>query len=182
MIKIALGLGTNLGNRLENLIMAIRSLLDVGIISNITISSLYETTPLVPENTPGSWKNRTFYNIVIKGETNYTSLELIQKIKVTESILGRKKRLKWAPREIDIDILVYENQCINILHGELSLIIPHTDLLNRDFFLIPLVQLWPEWQYPVIGENLNKPLLAITENFTGTKTIINITQFPKIPL
>ncbi|AIL65253.1 2-amino-4-hydroxy-6- hydroxymethyldihydropteridine pyrophosphokinase [Rickettsiales bacterium Ac37b] len=179
MINIALGLGANLGNRLENLRKAVDYLLSANVISNITISSLYETAPLVPENAPSNW-NKTFYNIVIKGATNYKPLQLLQKIKEIETILGRKKRLKWAPREIDIDILVYAEEYIEISVGSMSLVIPHIDLLNRDFFLVPLAELWPDWKYPIEGIFMHKSALTLINNFTGSKNIINITPFPKI--
>lgn len=178
MINIALGLGTNLGSRLDNLNKAINELLSNGIISDITISSLYETEPLIPKNAPDSW-NKTFYNIVIKGLTKYDPFPLLQKIKEIEHKIGRKKRLKWAPREIDIDILIYENQCINLSLETLPLTIPHKDILNRDFFLLPLAEIWPDLQYPA-DDYLNTSLLTLAKKFAGPKNIINITKFSKI--
>ncbi|MBI3032887.1 dihydropteroate synthase [Candidatus Woesearchaeota archaeon] len=128
---IFLGLGTNLGNKKENLARALELLKEKLIIEKI--SSIYESKPY------GFGKQDNFYNQVIKGTTTLSPYELLYFVKCIEEIMGRKVTFKHGPRIIDIDILLYNDEIITID----DLIIPHPQLEKRDFVLIPLLEIEP---------------------------------------
>ncbi len=133
-----LALGSNIGNRLENIQQAIKLINDnkIKIICN---SSLYETSPY------GYSPQSNFLNMVIKCETELPPLELLKTIKDIETKMGREPTLRWGPRLIDIDILLYEDQ---IIDSE-NLTIPHIELKKRDFFLIPLLEICGDYLDPL---------------------------------
>jgi 2-amino-4-hydroxy-6-hydroxymethyldihydropteridine diphosphokinase len=172
---IVIGLGSNVGDRLRHLEVAVGYL--SGFISNIDISAIYESPALLKDEAPGAW-NVPFLNMAIKGETNLSAQLLLEKIKQVEKQIGRVDRGIWAPREIDIDILVYGDIHIN----ENNLVIPHAGLCQRDFVLLPLADVAPQWCYPVNGEYYGKTAntifaMAFTSNSTAaiTSHIIRIT-------
>lgn len=90
--------------------------------------------------------------MAIAGETALSPTALFSAVKSIEEKIGRKNRGHWAPREIDIDILAYGDDVIHL--ADLS--IPHAELLNRDFVLVPLAEIVPDWCYPVVGEYQGK--------------------------
>ena len=139
--KIILGLGSNVGDRAEYLRLAILEIADF--LEDIKYSSILESKALLPENAPDTW-DMPYLNMAVSGKTNLNSREVLVKIKAIEQKLGREKIGHWSPRTIDIDILAMENLIIN----EPDLIIPHKELLNRDFALKPLLELVPDWKYP----------------------------------
>lgn len=142
---IVLGIGSNIGDRASYLKKAI-DLLSRNI-SNIRVSSVYETDALLPSNAPAAW-NKPFLNMAIAGETHLTPEALLKEIKKIERALGRKTDSpRWSPREVDIDILTYGSK----VHSSQDLTIPHLRLLERPFALIPLAEVAPDWAYPVPG-------------------------------
>lgn len=156
MAQIILGLGCNLGNRENNLREAIK-LLETELLDNVIESSIYETPPLLPENAPDSWKIN-YLNVVIAGNLKVaiTPEEFLVKIKEYEASLGRKPTERWAPREIDIDILFWSD----MVYESQSLCIPHTALLQREFVVKPLLELFPDLLHPKEKDyirNLYKP-------------------------
>lgn len=152
---IILGLGSNIGDKLLNLKNAVAALR--AILQDIKTSSVYESPALLPEGAPPEW-NQNFYNMAIGGNTKLTPQEFLMRIKNLEEKLGRKKTGRWGPREIDIDILAYNNVVVN---GP-DLTIPHQHLLARDFALVPLAEIAPDWLYPKAGESygMNAETLA----------------------
>ena len=142
---IFFALGSNLGDRKDNIDKAISMLEQKLQIEIITISDIFVNNALLLEGSPPEW-NLEFYNIVIKARINldrFSPLEIITIIKKIENNLDRVNISRWSPRTIDIDILIIEN--IKIMQGEI-LTIPHKELHNRDFFLIPLNQIDKNWQ------------------------------------
>lgn len=133
-------LGTNLGNKAQNLHTATQMLVDkTGEL--LHSSAIYETMPWGIEDQP------IFYNQVLAIDT---SLEVTQLLEATQSIevtMGRQKYRKWGERLIDIDILYYDQV---ILESEL-LNVPHSQIPNRRFTLIPLVEVAPKLLHPVLG-------------------------------
>ncbi|MGC8928503.1 MAG: 2-amino-4-hydroxy-6-hydroxymethyldihydropteridine diphosphokinase [Myxococcota bacterium] len=127
-----LSLGSNLGNRFENIQKAVK-LFSVAGIRPIRNSSLYETLPY------GYVYQPNFLNIVVKCSTGLTAKGLLMTIKDIEISIGRTETIRWGPRVIDIDILLYDNLIIK----EEGLTIPHLELKKRDFFLIPLIEIDP---------------------------------------
>lgn len=140
MIPVYLSLGSNMGERIENLRNVIMKLP----LFNLQISPVYETPALLPSDLCGaeveSW-NRPYFNLVVFGLTKLSEFELLEKIQSLEIQFGRshKKRTRWAPRTIDIDILLYGQKKIY----KPNLIVPHSEMLNRSFVLDPLSFLFP---------------------------------------
>lgn len=137
-----LSLGSNIGNRKNNLLKALAEL-EVNNIKKIVVSSLYETSPIGPSQ-------RNFYNIAGKFKTTLAPIELLKKIKDIERLLGRKKTYRWGPRKIDIDILFYGKKVIKTK----NLIIPHKEIFKRQFVLIPLNELTPNLVHTTIHKQI----------------------------
>jgi 2-amino-4-hydroxy-6-hydroxymethyldihydropteridine diphosphokinase/dihydropteroate synthase len=141
--KIIFCLGSNIGNRNLYLQEAVRILQIELELENIKQSTILENKALLIPDSPEEW-NIDFFNIALSAYINLTKfppLEILKVIKKIENKLGRQNRGKWAPREIDIDIVAIDDLKIN--HGE-DLIIPHPELFNRDFFLKTVAEVEPE--------------------------------------
>lgn len=156
--EIALGLGSNLGDRNFYLKAAIDKLQEMGIISNIACSSLDETKAILKPNSPKEWK-LDYLNATVKGLTMLKPDELLKAVKDIEQILGRNDAPRWAPREIDIDILIYGDQVIQ----QDNLTIPHPEILNRPWILKQLLEINPNWKYPTLGPNYQLTIKEIYE-------------------
>jgi 2-amino-4-hydroxy-6-hydroxymethyldihydropteridine diphosphokinase len=144
MLDVILGLGCNIGNRETQLRAAVAALSMT--LENIVVSNFYESAALLPPGAPKEW-DVPFYNMALTGVTALTPEELLTHIKLLEERMGRSQRGMWGPREIDIDILAMGE--IVIRKPEFS--VPHKELLNRDFALVPLAEIAPDWLYPVEG-------------------------------
>ena len=144
-VEVVLGLGSNLPSRVGYLQRAVRMLRTEEVLctQSLRVSSLYVTPALVPQGAPEDW-HQDFMNQAVWGKTTLSPVELLHTIKRVEQSLGRQPRARWAPREIDIDILVYGPQ----VWQDAQLHVPHVGLLQRRFALYPLAELWPEWRYP----------------------------------
>ncbi len=133
---VYIGIGSNVGDSISNIRSAI-SLLE-NFVKNIRESSIYKTIPYGPSNQP------FFLNLVIKGETRLSPEKLLIHLKELEKNLGRQVRGRWREREIDLDILLYDDLIIK----KENISIPHTDMQNRDFVIVPLLELSPEIRDP----------------------------------
>lgn len=142
---IIFGLGSNRGDRLLFLRQAVREL--AVSIRDLRCSPVYESAALLPKDAPPDW-DMPFLNMVVAGQADIDPGQLLVHIKSIEKSLGRQNRGSWGPREIDIDILaVGEN---NVSSETLTL--PHPHMLSRDFVMLPLADLLPQWRYPGQGE------------------------------
>ena len=147
---IYLGIGSNLGNRKNNIEKAKFSLIQ----KNITLlqsSNYYESL---------SWPNTKhpkFLNIVLKISTNLTPIKLIDECKNIEKYLGRTKAPQNSPRICDIDILDYKSKQID---G--NLLLPHPRLHKRNFVLLPLFELDKNWIHPVSKNHIKSLLLSLS--------------------
>ncbi len=162
---ILLGLGSNCGDRIGYLRAAIQKLKSGEGPSSIkifAISPIYESDALLPENAPPSW-DQAFLNLTILAKTNLSPTELLKVVKSIEKSIGRKDRGRWAPREIDIDILAMDSL---IFEAE-GLKIPHPSLLDRPFAMLPLADLLPQWKYPIPGSNSNRSAMEIVSQWKG---------------
>lgn len=153
---VVIGLGSNVGDRLQHLSDAVRYLSKF--VSNLITSSIYESPALLKCDAPDDW-NVPFLNMAVKGKTTLSPQLLLERVKQIEKKIGRIDRGVWAPREIDIDILVYGDMQIN----ENDLIVPHAGLCQRAFALLPLADVAPKWRYPVEGQYYGKTANAISE-------------------
>lgn len=142
MHKVFLGLGANVGDKKKNLEKAI-GLLSEKII-NIQSSKFYETEPW------GYKEQDNFLNAAIRGETSLLPIELLKFVKDVETRVGRIERFKWGPREIDIDILFYDD----LIFKNEDIEIPHPRLHERDFVLKPLMDLDPNFVHPIFKKTI----------------------------
>lgn len=142
-MKYFLCLGSNLGNRGENITYALILLRKEGI-KIIKVSSLYETQPVDYSAQP--W----FYNQLVEIETNLSPSHLLAIIKKIEKRMGRKRTLHKGPRLIDLDIILAEETIIRTEELE----IPHPLMESRKFVLLPLVEISPETVHPLLRKNV----------------------------
>jgi 2-amino-4-hydroxy-6-hydroxymethyldihydropteridine diphosphokinase len=160
--KTYLSLGSNMGDRAENIFCALSVLQSSGFAEIKKISSFYETSAVGP-------KQRNFYNIAAEAETSLSCGDLLSLVKQSEALLGRKPSKKWSPRVIDIDILFYNDEitadtdcrfCGNagnfaVVNCSLPLTIPHKEMQNRLFVLCPLNEIAGNFVHPVLNRKIN---------------------------
>ncbi len=148
MKKVYLGLGSNLGDRIELLRKAIR-MINEAAGKVVALSSVYETEPL------GLESGGDFLNLVLSLETDLSPSGLLGRILMIESKLGRVRcETRYTSRTIDIDILLYNNEIIE----KEALSIPHPRLHQRKFVLMPLTELVPGLVHPVSGKTVTELL------------------------
>ena len=134
-----LSMGSNVGDRYNNISLATNYLSQNNSIEIISESQLYESEPLYNSN------QYNFYNNVIKIQTSLSPYLLLYECKKIESDMGRKKNIKRnMPRIIDIDIITFNNTTIN----SKELIIPHPNAHERKFVLLPLRDIDSEFVFP----------------------------------
>jgi 2-amino-4-hydroxy-6-hydroxymethyldihydropteridine diphosphokinase len=139
---IYLALGTNLGDRMENLHRAVAALPPT--IRVTALSPAYETPPWGYADQPA------FLNMVLAGETDLEPLALIAFLKRLETDLGREKTFRNGPRLIDMDILFYDD----LVFDQSELVIPHPRLHERAFVLVPLNDIAPDLIHPVLKRTI----------------------------
>jgi 2-amino-4-hydroxy-6-hydroxymethyldihydropteridine diphosphokinase len=140
MPRVAVAIGSNLGDRRAHLDWAIARL--GGFLSGMRVSSILETDPVgVPDAQPA------FLNAVAVGETDLDPTALLAALMAIEAERGRERRSFRAARTLDLDLILYGDQ---ILRAE-NLEVPHPRFRERQFVLAPLAELEPEWKDPVTG-------------------------------
>jgi 2-amino-4-hydroxy-6-hydroxymethyldihydropteridine diphosphokinase len=141
-----LSLGSNLGNRTENIKGALEKLGALKGTEIVSISSFYETEP------EGFKEQPSFINMAAKIETYLSPHELLENIKAIERKMGRVDSSRWGPRSIDIDIILYGDEVIS----EPGLSIPHKRVGERDFVLVPLSEIDGELVHPASGQKIRE--------------------------
>ena len=147
---VYIGIGSNLGNRINNIEKA-KYLLELNGI-NITKSSRFYETPSWPDI-----RKPKFINVVVQSDTKFSPKKLINTFKIIEKMLGRKKDIKNSPRTCDIDIISYYKK---IIKGNIS--IPHERMHKRNFVLIPLYELNKNWFHPKLKNNIKKLIFSLS--------------------
>lgn len=137
-----ISIGSNIGDRLQHLTDAVRALHSHDEVSVLLISSIFETVPV------GFTKQADFLNMIIRVETKLDAHELLAACQKIESELGRVRDIRWGPRTVDLDILLYNND--NIITERLT--VPHPRMHERAFVLIPLLEIAPFIVHPVTGK------------------------------
>ena len=148
-----IGVGSNLGSREQNCLLAVSRLSGKG----VTVrqhSSLCETEPWGVKDQP------RFLNMVLEIETTEEPEALLRILKGIELELGRQETTKWGPRTIDLDILLYDDRIVR----RADLQIPHPHMHKRDFVLRPLSEIAPEKIHPVFNKSIMRLLAEIEEN------------------
>jgi 2-amino-4-hydroxy-6-hydroxymethyldihydropteridine diphosphokinase len=149
---VYLALGSNLGDRRENLAAAIQRLGEA--VEIAALSSLYETEPV------GYLEQPQFLNMACKGTTRLSAADLLKRTQEIEIALGRQRTFRNGPRPIDIDILMYDD--LQIEHEDLT--IPHPRMAERAFVLAPLAEIAPGLLHPVSGKTIQQLLAAVAQD------------------
>lgn len=131
MTKAYLSIGTNIGEREQNLQDALKLLISHEAISVTAVSSIYETAAV------GFTEQADFLNIAVAIETKLDAFELLAQCQKIENDLGRVREFRWGPRIIDLDILLYGKERFDTE----SLTIPHPRMYERAFVLVPLEEI-----------------------------------------
>jgi 2-amino-4-hydroxy-6-hydroxymethyldihydropteridine diphosphokinase len=139
-------IGSNMGNRYDYLTKAIKFLTSYPEIKLINYSSIYETDPV------GYEEQDLFLNMVIEIKTKLSANELLEICLKTELELGRKREIRWGPRTLDLDILLYNQENIETE----TLIVPHPRMHERAFVMIPLLEICQSDEIPGIKKPQNQ--------------------------
>jgi 2-amino-4-hydroxy-6-hydroxymethyldihydropteridine diphosphokinase len=138
----ALGLGSNLGDRLGNLRAALGFLR--GLFTVVEASDVFETAPW------GVTAQPCFLNACLLMECEMPPEALLEQVKAIEKKMGRLAARRWGARKIDIDILLMDS----LVYDAPNLRVPHADMHRRDFVLVPLAQILPHWRHPGTGRTV----------------------------
>ena len=149
-----IGIGSNIGDKVLHYEKAVAEILRADHHCLLAASSLYRTKPL------GYKEQDWFINGVIQIETDLNPFELLRSLKAIESRLGREKTIRWGPRTIDLDILFYDDS--EVQTEELQ--VPHPRLQERQFVLIPLVEINQTLPHPVLKKTVAELLEDLKED------------------
>jgi 2-amino-4-hydroxy-6-hydroxymethyldihydropteridine diphosphokinase len=144
MHRVFLALGSNVGDKTAHVERAILLLKEK--IVDLRSAKMYQTKPW------GYEAQDDFVNTVVEGQTDLSPQELFRFVKEVEKQVGRIERFKWGPREIDIDILFYDDLVVKEDH----LKIPHPHLQEREFVLLPLLDTAPEFVHPIFRKTVKE--------------------------
>jgi 2-amino-4-hydroxy-6-hydroxymethyldihydropteridine diphosphokinase len=136
VVRAAIGLGSNLGDRAVHIAEAVAALSDTD--SLVRVSSMYETAPV------GGPKQGAYLNAVVVIDTELSARDLLERCLAIEKEQGRERRERWGPRTLDLDILLYGDLEV----AEPGLSVPHPRMVERRFVLEPLLEAWPDATLP----------------------------------
>ncbi len=149
MTKVAIALGSNLGDREGHLAFGLSAL--PGFITSLQQSSWYDTAPVgVPGDQP------RYLNGVVVGETDLTARDVLERLLAIEAAAGRTRPARLAPRTLDLDLILYGDKTIE----EPGLVVPHPRFRERLFVLEPLAEVAPGWIDPGTGHTISALLQA----------------------
>jgi len=151
LTRVAIALGSNLGDRedyLRSALDALRSSID-----RLRVSTFHDTAPV------GVGPQPTFLNAAAVGETSISARALLDTLLAVERDLGRERPFPGAPRTLDLDLILYGDAIINEAP---SLIVPHPRFRERRFVLEPLAEIAPDWRDPITGQTVEELLRRLT--------------------
>lgn len=154
MSIVFIGLGSNMGDKTANMEKAVLELGKVPGNKVLAVSSFYKTEPV------GGIEQNWFVNAVAELETTLSPRELLNTLLDIEKSLGRIRGVKWGPRVIDLDILLYDN----LVMDEEGLSIPHPYLHERGFVLVPLVEIAPKVMHPKFKKYMSELMGGINDH------------------
>ena len=163
MPLVYIGFGSNIGDRLAHIQNAIHALSKTEGITLQKISSIYQTDPV------GYETQAQFLNGVAAIQTDLPPLSLLHTLKDIEASVGRQHRIRWGPREIDLDILMYGDLCFQTE----KLVIPHPEMHLRRFVLAPLAEIAPDFVHPVLKETIQ----ILLERLEDDKSVVKKEDF-----
>ena len=144
MNTIAIGIGTNQGDRILSVSIVLKKMLHHGL-KIIKVSSLYESEAV------GYQSDNLFINAVVKVETQLNPFEVLEILMGIEEEMGRIRLQEgYSDRPMDLDILAVGKEIIDTE----NLQVPHPRIINRAFVLVPLLEVWPEWVNPQTGVSI----------------------------
>ncbi|MCB0703044.1 MAG: 2-amino-4-hydroxy-6-hydroxymethyldihydropteridine diphosphokinase [Candidatus Kapaibacterium sp.] len=150
---VLLSLGANMGDKKSTLDNAVETLVELGAISQVVVSSYYGTEPY------GVKDQNWFINICVKGMTQLSPIELLAKCKQIEQMYGRQQRERWHEREIDIDIIFYGKEIVETK----NLTIPHKEYKKRNFVLVPAAEIAGSYIPPNSNHSLRELIDKCTD-------------------
>ena len=167
---VYIGIGTNQGDKFENINKAITLIEYIDSTKIVSKSSLYLTKPF------GLLEQDDFFNMVIEVSTEKDLKSFFSELQKVEEKIGRTKTIKWGPRKIDLDILFFNNQ----IYSDEEITIPHKGIAERDFVLIPLREIASDFIHPALNEKIadicntvsQKQIISKIENI-DQKTVNN---------
>ena len=160
MAHAYIGFGSNIDDRLSYIAEALQMLLEADSVSLIQISSLYETEPV------GYEEQDWFLNGVVAIETGLAVHQLLALLKKIEGLVGRQHRGRWRPREVDLDLLIYDQCCVDTP----DLVVPHPEMHLRSFVLVPFTEIAPDVLHPVLQQDI-RTLLANLNDEKNVKLV-----------
>ena len=146
MKQAFISIGSNIGDRFQHVKDAIQALHSHHSVSVRMVSSVYETAPV------GYTDQADFLNVVIAVETQLAAQQLLEVCQQIEQQLGRVRDVRWGPRTVDLDILLYNHDNIETER----LIVPHPRMHERAFVLTPLLEIAPTVAHPVTGKRYSE--------------------------
>lgn len=146
--KAYVAFGSNMGDKQQYILQAIEQMKHKDTVRLNKVSDIIESTPY------GGVEQDGFLNGAIELNTLMTPFELLDYLHELEQYANRVREVHWGPRTLDLDILFYDDE---IIDSE-TLIVPHTDMKNRDFVLVPMVQLNKNYQHPVFHKTMQEML------------------------
>jgi len=138
-VKVAIALGSNLGDRLKNLKWAVQTI-GPEFLDDAKSSSVYESRPW------GVGAQPDFLNAVVVGMSQWKPPSILNFLKALEKDCGRVKAERFGPRTLDLDLIAYGER---VWESD-GVTVPHPRVHERDFVLLPLCEVWPDWKHPVL--------------------------------
>ena len=166
-----IGIGSNVGVQINKIDFAVELINESPYCEVTAVSSIYESLPY------GQIEQEDFFNAVIEIKTYFEPKDLFHFLKSIEKQVGRKLAEKWGPREIDLDILFYDD----LIYSDEDIKIPHKDMLNRDFVVVPLIEIAPDLIHPELHKKISEISIfqtKVDEPLTQTKKTYIIRKIP----
>lgn len=169
-----LGLGSNLGDRLDTLLAAVAVLDELDGVRVVDTSAVYETAPWPPPTDPRAVPQEPYLNLVVRAETTLHPEDLLAQTQLVERAFGRDRshEVRWGPRTLDIDLLLVGEV---VLDGP-TLTLPHPRLAERAFVLVPLLEVMPGGTLPD-GRRLTSLLTALAP-VEGIELVVRPDELP----
>ena len=155
-IEVALSLGSNIGDSKATITDSFMELSKV--ISDMKVSSFYKTEPVSMKYQPN------FINVVLTGRTCLSPVSLLRYVNMVERRFGRVREIKFGPRTLDIDIILFGDKIINMDY----LKVPHPEFRKRLFVLVPLAEIAPHFRDPEDGREVHEILKEAKNNLKET--------------